>query len=250
MAVEGAPRLLAEADIFVGNAIDSPLRILLLMLFNVGLPVFVLGAVTGMWLMRQRSRGGLFCFVSAATPIVLWVAISPWAFVVDRYALVALPFWLILAAVALERLAAWLPQNGRWLAAAVLGLLLVDAAGAHLMYYQINTGNRPDWRGAFAYVANQKAPGDLVVTTRPQVGAYYLNTGDILDLAAVTPEQLAAESRTIWFVTDSEGIWYAPPDTKGWVEEYARLLLVSYLRVREEINLKVYRYEPDSPQDP
>jgi 4-amino-4-deoxy-L-arabinose transferase-like glycosyltransferase len=250
IVVEGAPRLLAEADIFVGNAVDSPLRILLLILFNIGLPVFVLGGLSGVWLVRQRSRGGLFCSVSAVTPLILWLAVSPWAFVVDRYALVVLPFWLILAAVAVERLAAWLPQNGRWLAAGVLGLLLADAAGSHMMYYQINMGNRPDWRGAFAYVVNHKGPDDLVVTTRPPVGAYYLETGDMLDMAAVTPEQLAAVDKTIWFVTDSEGVWYAPPDTKAWVEEHARLLLVSYLRVREEINLKVYRYEPESTQDP
>jgi hypothetical protein len=156
-----------------------------------------------------------------------------------------LTFWMILAAVAVDKLALWLPQGGRWLAVAVLALLLADAAGAHLLYYQINLGNRPAWRDAFAYVASHMQEDDLVVTTRPPVGAYYLPRGEeVLDMASITPETLAAATETVWFVADSEGIWYASPATREWLEAHAQLLLVSYLRVREEINLKVYRYQP------
>jgi mannosyltransferase len=241
----GRSRFLIDADAFVGNAIDSPERILVLILFGIGLPVVMLGIFSGGWLVRQRSRAGLLMLVAATLPILLLIAISPWVFVVERYALITLPAWLILTAVAVERLAAWLPSHGRWLAAAVLALLVADAAGAHIMYYQLNRGNRPDWREAFAYVESRGAAGDLIVTTRPELGTYY--TGgerEVLDLATITPGDLAAENRTAWFVVDSEGVWSSTEPTRQWMEENAQLLLVWYLRMREQMDLKVYRYPP------
>jgi hypothetical protein len=207
-----------------------------------------MGIFGGGWMVHQRSRAGLFCLANAVVPIVLLIAGSPWVFVVDRYALITLPFWLILAAAALEQLWSLLEDSNRWLAAAVLALLVADAAGAHLMYYQINMGNRPDWRGAFAYVAGNMQPGDMVVTTRQPVGAYYLSSsslgdGEVVDMVDFSPESLPSSANTVWFVTDSEGIWAAPESTRQWLEENADLLFVQYLRMREQIDLSVYRYK-------
>lgn len=241
----GSSRFLGDADAFIGYAIDSPVRILILIVFSIGVPVVVLGAFAGGWLALQRSRAGLFMLVSAMLPIALLIGISPWAFVVERYALITLPAWLILTAVAIEQLAKWLPRQGRWLGAAVLVLLLADAAASHLMYYQLNNGNRPDWRGAFAYVAAHKAPGDLVVSTRPEIGRYYLGTDqDIIGLPEINPAQLVAREIPVWFVIDSEAVWDAPGAKTQWMEENARLLFVWYLRMREKIDVRVYHYQP------
>lgn len=241
----GSSRFLGDADAFIGNAVDSPIRILILIVFSIGLPVVVLGLFAGGWLAWQRSRTGLFVLVSAVVPIMLLIAISPWVFVVERYALITLPAWLILAGVTIEKLIGWLPRQGRWLAAAVMALLLADAAGSLLMYYQLNNGNRPDWRGAFAYVKAHKTPTDLIVSSRPQIGEYYLGDEQpIFDLAEIELDQLASENQPIWFVVDSEAVWYAPVATKQWMEENARLLFVWYLRMREQIDMKVYHYQP------
>ena len=245
LSTRGYSRFFGDSSSFVGNPIDSPVRILILIFFSLGLPVVVLSLFAGGWLVWQRSRAALFFLVSATVPIILLIGISPWVFVVERYALITLPAWLIITAVALERLAAWLPQQGRWLGVAVLALLLADAAGAHLMYYQLNNGNRPDWRGAFAYVQAHKAPDDLIVSTWPEIGNYYLGDDqEIFRLAGTDPAQLALENKPIWFVIDSEAVWFASSANKQWMENNAELLFVWYLRVREQIDMKVYRYQP------
>jgi mannosyltransferase len=241
----GGSRFFGDSGDFVGNAIDSPARILILIFFSIGLPIVVLGLFGGGWLVWQRSRPGLFLLVSALVPILLLIGISPWVFVVERYALITLPAWLVLTAVTLDRLLAWLPRQGLWAGIGVLALLLVHAAGEHLSYYALNNGNRLDWRGAYAYVASQKAPDDLAVSDRPEIGQYYLGENEpIIDLKEIPAAELAALDQTAWFVVDSHGIWAVPPENKEWLENNAELLFVWYLRVREQIDLKVYRYEP------
>jgi hypothetical protein len=70
--------LLGGFDVFIGNPIDSPPRILILIAFSIGLPIVVLGLFADGWLMWQRSRSGLFFMAGAVVPIVLLVGISPW----------------------------------------------------------------------------------------------------------------------------------------------------------------------------
>jgi mannosyltransferase len=238
----GSSRFFGDA-FFFGNAVDSPLRILTLMFFSIGLPVVVLALFSGGWLVWQRSRPGLFLLVSATLPIALLVGFSPWMFTVERYAFITLPAWLTLAALAVEKLLSWLPQQGQWLVIAVLSLILADSAGTHLMYYQLNNGNRLDWRGTFAYVQAHKAADDLIVSTWPEIGQYYLGSDhEIASLADINLAQKEGEGRTMWFVIDSEAIWFAPETQRQWVENHAELLFVWYLRVREQMNLKVYRF--------
>jgi 4-amino-4-deoxy-L-arabinose transferase-like glycosyltransferase len=242
LLLTGSSRFFGDA-FFIDKAIDSPVRILILIFFSIGLPVVVLALFSGGWLVRQRSRPGLFLLISAAIPVLLLIGLSPWIFTVERYALITLPAWLTLAALAVDKLLAWLPQPGKWLAVAIISLVLADAAGSHLMYFQLNNGNRPDWRGAFAYVDARKDTDDLIVTTWPEIGHFYLGSDqEIIGLADVNPAELARDGRTMWFVIDSEAVWFAPEGHKQWVENNAELLLVWYLRVREQINLKVYHY--------
>lgn len=234
--------------LFVGRPIDSPVRILILILFNIGLPVAVLAVFSGGWLTWNRSRPGLYLLTAAVVPVLVLVGLSPFIFTVERYALISLPAWLILAAIGIERLLIWLPREGAWLAAALLLVLLADAAGSHLAYYELNNGNRPDWRGAFAYVASHKGPEDLIVSTRPQIGHYYLGPDqEIIGLRDIAPEQLAAGNKRVWFVVDSQAVWSAPPYKKRWMEENAELLFVRYLRMREQIDMKLYYYDPERP---
>ena len=245
LVADGYSRFFGDSDAFIGNAVDSPLRIFILIVFGIGLPIVILSLFTGGWVVHQRNRAGLFMLVSAAVPVVLLLGISPWVFVVERYALITLPAWLILTSLAIQQLARWLPRQGLWLAVAVMALLLVDAAASHLMYFELNNGNRPDWRGAFAYVAANRAPDDLIVSTRPEIGMAYLGSdSEILNLVDLDPAELAAGETAVWFVIDSEAVWYTSEATRTWMTENARLLFVWYLRVREQIDMKVYYYQP------
>lgn len=245
LATGGGSRFFGDSSAFVNNAIDSPARILILIFFSIGLPIVVLGLFGGGWLVWQRSRPGLFLLINALLPILLLIGISPWVFVVERYALITLPAWLVLTAVALNQLFTYLPRQGVWIGLGVLALLLVQAAGDHLAYYALNNGNRLDWRGAYAYVASHKAPDDLIASDRPEIGQYYLGEKEtVTDLKEIHTDELAALDQPVWFVIDSHGIWAVPGENKAWLENNADLLFVWYLRVREQIDLKVYYYEP------
>lgn len=240
----GGSRFFGDFGGFVGNPIDSPVRILILIFFAIGLPLVAVAPFSASWLLRQRSRAGLLVAIGATVPVIMLLALSPSLFVVERYALITLPAWLLLAAVALERLAAWLTQQGRWLALALAAIFVADALGAYLMYYQLNNGNRPDWRGAFHYVESQKAAEDLIVAPWPEIGHYYLGEEhEILSLNEIVPAELESGDRRVWFVVDSEAVWFAGRN-KQWMEENAELLFVWYLRMREQIDMKVYRYDP------
>jgi mannosyltransferase len=240
----GTSRFFGDFGDFIGSAIDSPVRILILIFFSIGLPIVAIAPFSGGWLMWQRSRGGLLLLLAAIVPVFLLISTSAYLFTVERYALITLPAWLVLSAVAVDRLASWLPRHGSWVTAALLTVFLSDAAGSLLMYYQLNNGNRPDWRGAFQYVEQRMEQNDLIVSPWPEIGHYYLGVDTAIEgLNDIDTKALATGDRRVWFVVDSEAVWFAGRN-KQWMEENAELLFVWYLRMREQIDMKVYRYDP------
>ena len=107
------------------------------------------------------------------------------------------------------------PAPGRaWRAigSAVLLLpLLIDSAH----YFLARHGERPRWREAFAYVWNERGPGDLIVSNQPTVGEYYLAPGQrdlraplaVLKLDAFKNRGLRTwdrKGRPIWVVLNEE----------------------------------------------
>jgi mannosyltransferase len=228
---------------FVGHPIDSPARLLILILFNIGVPLATLALFGAAQLILNRSRSGLLIGAGAVVPPLLLATINPFAFTVDRYVFLVLPCWLILAGYAVCHLYRWTGTQGRLLAVGVLAMLLADAAGSHLSYFQLNNGNRLDWRGVLAYVQSRQAPGDVLVSTWPELGEYYTKQ-PVVSVAAIDPKSVAAGDRRYWFVIDSEAIWFAPGTTKSWIETNATLKEMRYLRTREALNLRVYLYDP------
>ncbi len=241
--INGNSYFITLVTIFVGNPIDTPIRILILILFNIGLPIICLALAAMVILYVEKSKAGLFVTVAAGIPIILLVAASKFIFTVDRYALITLPAWIILAATAIYRLYLWLPKQDKLLAGAVTLILIADALGGHLMYYQINRGNRLDWRNGFTYVEQRMAEGEIIVTTRPEIGAFYLGE-EAMSLKDFDPVMAVNQNQRIWFVIDSESVWFASNQTKRWVEKESDLLELWYLRVRETRNLRIYLYDP------
>jgi hypothetical protein len=240
----GDSYLAGALELAHSTPIDSPLRLGVLVAFHIGLPVAALGLLAGIDQLRSWHRAGLFMLIGAIAPVVLLLVANPFLFTVDRYAFVALPSWIVLAAVGINRLYRLTAKDGRLLTVGVLLILLADAAGAHILYYQVNQGNRPDWRGAFQFVQERWQPGDHLISTRAEVGEYY---------AAVEVEQLADfDTATVdsanryWFVVDSEGIGHVPRRA-AWVEQHAELVDFRYLRTWENISLRIYLLEQDDP---
>ncbi len=241
-ASSGSSMLSDEVAIFGGRPVDNPVRLSILVIFNIGVPLACLACAAGINALMQKSRVGLFLFVSAVVPPLVLAALNPFFFTVDRYVFVALPSWITLGAMAVHELYRRTQGRLRLLAASIPLLLLAGAAGENLMYYQINQGNRLDWRAAFQFIQEQKEDGDITVSAVPEVGTYY--TGEeVLPLEDVEPDAIAAGKDRYWVVVDSQHSWWAGRQ-KIWVEENCTLLRFQYLRVRETFDLSIYRCDP------
>jgi 4-amino-4-deoxy-L-arabinose transferase-like glycosyltransferase len=242
IATRGSSTLTGALDTFVGKSIDDPVRILILVFFRIGIPLGTLAFFGGVYLLSEKKHPGLFLLVAALVPLIMLAAVNPFAFTVDRYVFVTLPVWIVLGATAVRELSCRARGTQKVLAVGLLAVLLGDAAGENLMYYQINHGNRPEWRRAFAQIQERRMGDDVVVSSVTEIATYY--TGEeVAWLGDVDPQQLSMDGRRYWFVVDSEHSWWSP-DQKRWVEDNSELVDVTYLRVRENINLRIYLFDP------
>ena len=233
-------RLGFALNTFGGRIIDDPFRIFILIVYNIGIPLVCLALLSGFYLIKGKNRFGLFLFLSAVVPSLLVAAISLFTFIVDRYAFITLPSWIMLASYGVVEVYRRFRSKGFLFATGALLLLIADAGGANLMYYQINQGNRPEWRKAFEYVTDRAVDGDVIVSSVPVVGSYYTKQ-DVVWLGEINPQEIENSNNRYWFVLDSENSWFSSKN-KFWVEEHADLLELYFLRVRENMHLRIYFY--------
>lgn len=234
--------LISSLRLLVPLPIDDPLRLLNFIVAYVGLPLICLGFAGGLYLISKRSRVGLLLLIGALIPIILLLLLNPFVKTQARYVFLTLPSWVILAAIAVKELFAMAKGQRRLLAIGVLVVLVFSAASAYPLYYQINNGNRRDWRGAFELVNSQSGPDDIVVATYEEMGEYYLDR-DVLVWRNLQPNDLITGENRTWFVIDSDYV-YSNGEMKEWVEKNGELIEVLYLRTTDEISLRIYYYDP------
>lgn len=223
----------------------NPLRVLLSVIYDLGLPLFLVALLGGVYLLRQKSRAGLFLLVGALVPLILLVVMAPFTQTFSRYIFHTLPNWIILAAVGAKELVAHTQKPARLLALGVALLLVADAIGQDVLYYTFQNGNREDFKSAFAVVQAEKQADDLVVAGRPEVGAYYLG-GEVLPPQAVTVKGITEGEQRVWFVIDNRsGI---PPFLQRWVEANTQLVSVHDVSIPGKLmTMRVYLYQPAGP---
>lgn len=241
LGLTGSSFVLDTFNDFFGKAIDSPIRILILILYNIGIPLACLALLSAIYFIKEKNRLGLFLAINAIFTTLLVVAISQFTFVVDRFVFMTLPSWIILAAFCVIDVHQKYKAQGILLAVGALLILIADAGSAHLMYYQLNHGNRPEWRQAFEFVMERARVNDVLVSSVDNVGSYYAKR-DVVALGDFNPMQIAGTGQRVWFVLDFENSWFAG-EQKEWVEDNADLLEIYYLRVRERMFLKIYYYD-------
>lgn len=235
--------LSAILDTFAGQSNHSPFRLLLSIIYRIGLPVFVLGIFGGVYMVIRNQRLGLFVVAAALVPIILLVMASPFVFTVDRYIFVALPFWMILSAAAIQGLLSGTDGPGQWLALGVFVFLLFNPMSEDFLYYQYQNGGRPDWKNALQLVQRNLQPGDLVLSTRPEVGKYYFS-GDVGNVNSFDLEANGWEGRRIWFLIDEATGWVNPP-IKEWILKNGELIEVVQVSVPgRDMPIRIYLSDP------
>lgn len=166
--------------------------------------------LTGLWAARRKRPssavlGGLWLLIPAILPLALGDSRALHL----RYAFV-LPVYLIFVALAVRRLADFIPETFRRRTFAVTGAALV--ALSLIGVSEVVRQQKPDWRGAASFVASQAGPADVIVTgplwddTR-FFGYYYPRPDQVMPpptLAfrqpGITAEMAAVEGR-LWLVT-------------------------------------------------
>lgn len=225
--------------------IDTPVRLLTVMAFNIGIPLLCLALFSGVFLVMQKDRAGLFFLVGAALPPLLIALANPFFFTVERYVFMTLVFWTTLAASGVSVMFTWAGRRKNVLALGVLVLLIADASGDNLLYYQINHGNRLNWREAAGYVRERMQDGDIVVTSRAPLASYYLGM-EALEFSKMRPDDFEQLDAPVWFMMEYPGSWHGYPESLDWVEDHARLRRHSFLRVIEQNYMLIYHFVPES----
>ncbi len=239
----GYPMTTFTLDIFGGEVNHSPARLLASMVYRISVPLVCLGTCGGIYLLSQKDRAGAFLCAAAWVPPLLLLLMAPFAFTVDRYVFVALPFWMMLGAVAVKELLSRVDQVGKILAVGVLLLLVADSLGQTVLYYQYQNGNRPRWREAFALVGEDMTEDDLVLATRPELGHYYL-TDDVACINSADPATMESTGGRAWFVIDEATGWVAP-EIGHWIRENAGMVDVLQVRMPgKSLSIYVYLYNP------
>ncbi len=180
----------------------NPFWILSGVAYYVGVATICAATAAGVYLVLHRNRAGALLALGAVVPLLLIAAVSTFQYAANRYVFVSLTSWLILAGVAVRELFRESSPGGpRLLAAGLLMILVFTAASEDALYYLYQHGNRDNWKAAFEFIGEEKAPDDLVVSANPALGQYYLGE-EVLGMANLDVQQIGDEGHRVWIVED------------------------------------------------
>jgi 4-amino-4-deoxy-L-arabinose transferase-like glycosyltransferase len=244
IVASGTSRFFADFGGFLGSSIETPVAQTFFIFSEIGIPLVAFSFFTGIYLVLKKNRAGLFLWLAAVIPVVLLILITPFTFTEERYIFITLSSWLILGAIGVREIFTQTTGYAKLLAVGVLVLLLADTVGDNFMYYRENNGNRRDWRGAFALVKEKSSEGDIVVSTWPELGNYYLQQ-EIISWQNTNRDDVVARNNRVWFVIIPDMAWFwGSQNFYRWVKNNAELIDVKYLRRQDDANLYIYLYEP------
>jgi mannosyltransferase len=230
-------------DTFAGQQVGDQARLLAAILYNLSFPIVILSLVSSVYLIYIKSRIGLFLFLSAVFPVLMVILINPISFTKDRYIFMTLPFWLMLSSVAAWEILSNTDSIRKLLALGLVITLLAGPIADDILYYQVNHGNRLDWKAAFTTVNERSLDGDAYVSWWPQFGPFYLGK-KIIPLEDLDPRVIIESGKRHWVILDSETMW-VNNKMKNWIEQNGQLIDVMYLRLPEgDFNLRIYLYDP------
>jgi mannosyltransferase len=239
--------------IFIAGTLDSfrtmilgrvhdPIRVFLSVVYDIGLPLFLLGLVGGVYLLLQRSRIGLFFVLNAIVPVLLLTITASFTQSFSRYAFMVLPFWTVLGAVAAKEIFVNTQKHVKVLALGVVLVLFADAASQNVLYFGFQNGNRENFKDAFAMVQAEGLPSDHVVSTRPELAEYYLGV-EAIDSNRIDLDGIEAAGERTWFVLDSRT--HISDRLQTWVDENSSLTGVFDVHMPgKEMLMRVYLFDP------
>ncbi len=190
---------------FAGQISQSWDRILLGVVWLVG-PVTVLLAIIGWLRLFQRDqRLAVYLGMGAVLPVFAMAAMGATGqFVHVRYTFIALPAWLMLAAVGAVGDGTGSTDPIARLRSMAPGLLAISAGLLQCVgYYTGGGGYRPSWRDAIEYIETNRVEGDLVAGDEHAYwqARYYLgDTSPVRVMGTQLWELLETTDRRVWII--------------------------------------------------
>ena len=175
---------------------------------------------------RERDR----FFVLASLVVVLGVGAVALAGVLAQvtaqYVFVFGPFIALVAVWPLDRIAERF--GGSLAAAGYTALLALPLASESVLYFLVRHGERPRWREAYSYVANNRGAEDVIIGMQASVGEYYLAPGttDLRNPTVVAwNDRHNEDTYAVWALRDRPMWLVMRPDFFGkWPREDRRNL--------------------------
>jgi 4-amino-4-deoxy-L-arabinose transferase-like glycosyltransferase len=225
------------------NRGTCPLVVLTQIVYRLDVTLVCLGISGAVLLLARRHKSGLYYVLAAGVPTLQLLALSPYAFVTNRYAFITLPFWTILAAFAITELFAACPRKLRIVSWGVLALVIAGALSQNALYYSTRKGERPDWRSAMALVAEKRTDRDLVFVSHTNVGQYYLGP-DVRSIGDMVPATLEAGGHKAWIVIVESTQLYSPA-LRGWIRDNTTLIdIVPVHAPGRNLSIQIFLYHP------
>jgi 4-amino-4-deoxy-L-arabinose transferase-like glycosyltransferase len=243
--VNGQSRFFADFGWFFLYRNDDPFRLLANISFNIGISLMSIALFGAFFLIVHKNRAGLLITANAVVPLIVLIVANPFIFTKDRYAFIILFSWIVLAAVVIHELFKNTTNLHKWLVVGILVMVLGDASGDNLLYYQVNHGNRAEWKTVFKIIEERSMTEDIVVTYWPEFAPFYLDR-EFIQYEDIDIQTLLNSGKRYWFVVDAETI-YANPDVIAFLEHDARLVDISYLRTPDDFFLRIYFFDPSQP---
>ncbi len=223
----------------------NPIRVSLAVIYDVGLPLFILAILGGLYSLFQKSRLGLFLMIGTLVPFMILLILSPFVMAVSRYVFQTLPMWIMLGAIAIRAMIDNTSGNGKFLALGIVLLLVADSFSQDFLYFNYQNGNREDFKGAFEIIAQSKYPGEFVVSGRPEIGRYYLDEA-VKSAHNVEIVDIENSDSRVWFVVDNRSGF--PAELQEWIEMNSQLMGVRDVYMPGKLMMmRVYLYQPRAP---
>lgn len=221
----------------------------LAIVFRLGVPLVCLGGIGVLYtLFFERNSRSMFLLLAVFVPLILLIVMATFSLARERYYVFAgLPFWALLAGLAINHMFSQPERYTRLVALGLLVFIFADGMSQSMLYYFYQNGNRPDYRTAYEIVESHRSPeADLVTTHHQQlIVEYYLGQPSLnaydIDVAA-----LSERSEPIWFVVEPV-VGPTPPELLAWLDANARLIDVVDVDIpAAPEHLKIYAYNEDS----
>jgi hypothetical protein len=203
-----------------------------------------MSALGAIYLLGRRDRRALLLALGVVTPLLAIMVISLIQYTANRYVFIILTSVVILAAVAVRELIRLTLPAGKFLALGVVFIIVAASIGEGLLYYRYQNGNRDKWKEAFAWIAEHKEDGDLVVTVHRDLADYYLKEPTI-GPRQIDVQQLSTGQQRIWFVLDLTAPVKAPA-LVDWFRQNANEVASMDVSVHARTYpMRVYLYDPN-----